>query len=119
MPSSEIGKRPASCGASVATLKSHRNIFAAVNDAASGRIRQLAERWLGTTRLSGENLMALNPTRADRSIGSFSINIRTGAWADFATGDRGSDIVSFYAYLHGVRQLDAARELARILGVSA
>lgn len=93
------------------------DLFALVNEAACGQIRQLAERWLGTTRLSGDNLLALNPTRADRKIGSFGINVRTGAWADFATDDRGGDIVSFYAYLHGVRQIDAARELAQILGV--
>ena len=95
------------------------DIFCAVNAAARGQIRALAERWLATTRMSGVNLMALNPTRADRRIGSFSINTRTGLWADFATGDKGGDIVSFYAYLHGVSQIEAARELAKILGVRA
>lgn len=95
------------------------NIFEAVNAAARGQIRSLAERWLGTTRMSGSNLLALNPRRADKHLGSFSINIHTGVWADFATGDKGGDIISFYAYLHGVRQIEAARELAQILGVRA
>lgn len=97
----------------------HNDIFGAVNNAARHQIRALAERWLGKTRMSGDNLLALNPTREDRRIGSFSINTRTGLWADFATGDRGGDIISFYAYLHGVSQIDAARELAGILGVRA
>lgn len=95
----------------------HSEIFRMVNDAARGQIKSLAERWLDRTRVSGDNLMALNPTRADRNIGSFSINTRTGLWADFATDDRGGDIISFYAYLQGVSQIEAARELAKLLGV--
>ena len=43
--------------------------------------------------------VALNPTRNDRRPGSFKINIRTGRWCDFATGDRGGDPVSLVAYL--------------------
>lgn len=94
-----------------------RNIFEAVNTAALGRIDSLARGWLVKPRKSGDNLFGLNPTRHDRSVGSFCINIRTGIWGDFATGDKGGDIVSFYAYLHGLSQIDAARELARQLGV--
>jgi len=123
MHPSEIGlRRPAP----KLTARSHpgrqlarSDIFRAVNDAARGQIRALVERWLTTTRMSGDNLMALNPTREDRNIGSFSINTRTGLWADFATGDRGGDIISFYAYLHGVTQIEAVREVAKILGVRA
>ena len=96
-----------------------RDIFAEVNAAAHSQIRSLAERWLSRTRMSGDNLMALNPTRADKSIGSFGINVKTGAWADFATDDAGGDIISFFAYLRGMSQIEAARELADILGVSA
>ena len=33
------------------------------------------------------------------SRGSFSVSITTGVWADFATDDRGGDLVSLYAYL--------------------
>lgn len=96
-----------------------RNIFEEVNAAARLQIKALAERWLSQTRMSGDNLMAVNPTREDKSIGSFSINVRSGAWADFATGDAGGDIISFFAYLHGMSQIEAARELANILGVDA
>ena len=48
--------------------------------------------------------------------GSFSVNTRSGRWADFATGDRGGDVVSLAAYLHGMRQGDPARKLADMLG---
>jgi putative DNA primase/helicase len=61
--------------------------------------------------------VALNPTRTDRRLGSFKINIRTGRWADFATGDKGGDPISLVAYLEGVSQAEAARRLARMLGL--
>ncbi|HGW5373316.1 hypothetical protein ACEOH9_10290 [Pseudomonas aeruginosa] len=40
-----------------------------------------------------------------------------GRWHDFATGDGGGDLVSLTAYLWGVHQSDAARDLARRLGL--
>ena len=42
---------------------------------------------------------------------SCSVNLKTGAWADFATDDKGGDLISLYANKHGMSQLDAAREL--------
>ena len=42
--------------------------------------------------LDGHEYVALNPTRTDRHAGSFRINIHTGRWADFATGDKGGDV---------------------------
>ena len=63
--------------------------------------------------------MAKNPTRADRRPGSFKINCRSGQWADFATGDRGGDVVSYVAYITGTAQVEAARRLAEALGISA
>jgi hypothetical protein len=68
-------------------------------------------------RRQGAEWVATNPTRADRRPGSFSINMRTGKWADFATGDRGGDVVSLAAYLHGLRQGEAARKLSAMLGL--
>jgi hypothetical protein len=43
--------------------------------------------------------------------------LRTGHWADFATGDKGGDPVSLVAYLEGVSQGEAARMLGRMLGL--
>jgi hypothetical protein len=60
--------------------------------------------------------VALNPRRHDRRLGSFSINVRTGKWADFATGDKGRDVVSLGAYLFAISQLESARALVTILG---
>ena len=69
------------------------------------------------SRLLGHEYTACNPTREDRQPGSFRINVNSGKWADFATGDKGGDVVSFAAYLSGTSQAEAARSLAEMLGV--
>jgi predicted P-loop ATPase len=79
---------------------------------------RLVPDWLPDGRRSGHEWQARNPLRSDRSIGSFSVNLTTGAWADFASGDKGGDLVSLYAYLHGMKQGDAAREVARSIGMT-
>jgi hypothetical protein len=42
---------------------------------------------------------------------SLKINIDTGRWQDFATGEKGGDLTSLYAALRGLSQADAAKEL--------
>lgn len=92
--------------------------FAAVNQAALPVLTSLCQRWLPGGQVRGCEYVALNPRRADRKAGSFSINLSTGRWSDFATDDKGGDVVSLAAYLHGLSQGEAARELAVMLGVS-
>jgi hypothetical protein len=91
--------------------------FEKINDAAFETLPILLQRWLPDGRRRGCEWLARNPTRNDRTLGSFSINMRTGAWADFAVGARGRDVVALYAYLRGIRQGAAAYELARLLGI--
>ncbi len=91
--------------------------FAAINRAALGSLPAILARWLPYGQTEGTEYVARNPTRADRRPGSFKINLHTGLWADFATGERGGDVVSLGAYLAGVGQYEAARNLARMLGI--
>ena len=91
--------------------------FAAVNAAALRVLPTLLARWAPGGVIRGNEFTALNPKRADRRAGSFRVNTRTGRWADFATGDKGGDVVSLAAYLSGTGQADAARALADMLGV--
>lgn len=92
--------------------------FARINDAALAVLPRLLARWLPDGKLVGEEWVARNPRRDDRHAGSFRINVRRGAWADFAVeGARGGDVVSLAAYLSGLSQVEAARELARALGI--
>jgi hypothetical protein len=88
-----------------------------VSAAALPRLNGLLSRWLPSGRRIGAEWVACNPIRNDHAPGSFKINIRTGRWADFATGDKGGDVVSLLAYLRGTSQSEAARLLARELEV--
>lgn len=65
----------------------------------------------------GREYLPINPTRADNRPGSFTINRDSGAWADFASGDKGGDLVSLVAYVHGIKQGEAADRLAQFLGI--
>jgi len=67
--------------------------------------------WLPNGKKVGHEWKCLNPKRDDKTIGSFSVNLNTGEWADFATGDKGGDTVSLYAYLNGVTQAEAAQAI--------
>ena len=40
----------------------------------------------------------------------------TGRWADFASGDRGGDLISLRAFLDGSTQFEAAKVLLAELG---
>jgi hypothetical protein len=91
--------------------------FRRVNNAALSVLPSLLIRWLPDGRRMGNEWVARNPRRADRNLGSFRVNMATGRWADFATDDRGGDVVSLAAYLASTGQAEAARSLADMLGV--
>ncbi len=93
--------------------------FGRVNRAALVALPVLLGRWLPGGRAEGTEYVARNPRRADDRPGSFKINMRTGRWADFATGDRGGDPVSLVAFLAGTGQAEAARRLSAMLELSA
>lgn len=99
------------------TTKSYQTNFRRVGAAALAAADAVLSRWLPDGRRQGAEYVARNPTRDDGRAGSFTINGNSGAWADFATGDRGGDLVSLVAYLDGVRQPEAARRLAEFLGI--
>lgn len=73
--------------------------------------------WLPDGKCIGKEYRPTNPVRGDRKPGSFSINLHTGRWHDFASDDKGGDLVSLLAYLRGCRQIDAARIIAGQLGL--
>jgi hypothetical protein len=66
----------------------------------------------------GREYVVRNPKRADTRPGSFKVNLRTGQWADFATGDKGGDLIALVAWRFDVPQLEAARRLASLLSIS-
>ncbi|PTQ77452.1 uncharacterized protein (DUF927 family) [Nitrosomonas oligotropha] len=88
-----------------------------VSAAALGSIDSILSHWLPGGKREGSEYLTLNPKRADSAPGSFSINLKTGKWSDFATGDKGLDLVALVAYLESETQGRAARRLAAFLGL--
>lgn len=95
-----------------------RRNFKAVASAALAAAGAVLDRWLPGGKPSGHEYRALNPTRSDGRAGSFSVNTKTGAWSDFATGDKGGDLIALVAYLEGVNQAEAHDRLAAFLGLA-
>jgi putative DNA primase/helicase len=91
--------------------------FNSINAAASSAAHDVLCWLLPGGKFSGPEYIALNPRRNDKTLGSFAINVRSGVWSDFATGEKGGDYVSLVAYIRGCSQGDAARELADKLRV--
>ena len=92
--------------------------FREVNQLAMSYLPSLLSKWLPDGRVSGHEFTALNPKRNDNKAGSFKVNLVTGRWSDFATGDRGGDIISLAAYLADLSQTDAAKAILRMVGVN-
>lgn len=90
--------------------------FEAVKAAALAAYPGLLHQWFPAGKVAGHEFKvgSLQGEPGD----SMSINIRSGAWADFAAGDSGGDPISLYAALHRVSQAEAARELGAQLGIA-
>ena len=89
--------------------------FTAIAATALERAGSLVAEWLPEGKRQGAEWVAINPTRTDSQPGSFSVNLTTGKWSDFATDDKGGDLISLLAYLEGVPQAAAARKLSEIV----
>lgn len=79
----------------------------------------LLKTWLPNGVIKAHEYIALNPTRHDQHLGSFRINMRSGQWADFATSDRGGDLIALLAYLNHSTQSQAARKISALLRLEA
>ncbi|MEZ5713420.1 MAG: hypothetical protein R3E11_12420 [Sphingobium sp.] len=99
-------------------VRSGRIDFERVNRAALSRAAAVVRGLLPEGRMEGHEYVARNPLRPDKRLGSFKVNISTGRWADFATGDGGGDLVSLAAFVAGLPQREAAIRLAESMGVS-
>lgn len=91
--------------------------FPGIAAAALTRSGEIVPRWLPEGRRDGAEWVARNPTRADHRPGSFKVNLRTGRWGDFSTGDKGGDLIALAAFLFGLDMGEAARRVADMVGV--
>ena len=125
MPFKRCKKSPATNRAYRKNLHSNHNQnrkikqidYQRINVACLSVIQSLLSRWLPHGKICGHEYVALNPKRHDTKLGSFKVNIYSGRWSDFATGDKGGDLISLASYLSGESQSQSALELAEMLGV--
>lgn len=98
---------------------SKRPSFSEVKHASLRSIEQVLSKWLpGGKRVDGgKEYTAPNPTRTDKHAGSLKVNLAKGTWCDFATGDKGGDLIDPVRYLDRVTDIDACNKLAAFLCV--
>ncbi|MFN7184828.1 MAG: hypothetical protein ACK5VE_00465, partial [Alphaproteobacteria bacterium] len=89
--------------------------FGRIAAAALQNAASLVENWLPKGKRVGHEWQCGSLTGDEGS--SCSVNLNTGAWADFATDEAGGDLISLYAAIHRIGQGKAARELAEQLGM--
>ena len=92
--------------------------FTRIAAAALVSVESVLANWLPNGKRPGAEWVSRNPTRRDGTPGSFSVNTTTGKWSDFATGDKGGDLISLVAYLDGCGHMsEAAASLAAFLSI--
>ncbi|SNR78996.1 type I secretion C-terminal target domain (VC_A0849 subclass) [Pseudomonas segetis] len=103
------------------TASKKRPSFAEVKAAALRSIDRVLAHWLpGGKRVdNNREYTAPNPLRADKHAGSFKVNLAKGTWSDFATGDKGGDLIDLVRYLDGGTDIEACNKLADFLNVTA
>lgn len=85
--------------------------FGPLREALLADAENLVPRWLPGGQFDGHEYRC-----ADLSGGhghSCSVNVKTGKWADFATGDQGNDLIGLYAAIHDLSNAKAAIQVAR------
>ncbi len=98
--------------------RGRRIAFTRIATTALAHAETIVTRWLPGGRREGAEWVVRNPKRGDGKPGSFKVNVRTGRWGDFATGDRGGDLISLAAFLFDLDQAEAAGRVAEMVGVS-
>jgi putative DNA primase/helicase len=72
--------------------------FGEVRTAARNNIDEILRELLPDGKKKGNEWVALNPTRNDKSPGSFRVNTETGVWYDHATTE-GGDLIRLWTYV--------------------
>ena len=91
--------------------------FASINEALLKGYSQVLKEWLPGGRIEGKEFICGN---LDGKTGnSLKVNLNSGIWCDFATGEKGGDPISLYAAIHGSKQAESATELSEKFFASA
>lgn len=83
--------------------------FTSVASRLLANAQSLLSEWFPEGTLSGHEFRVGD---LQGSLGkSLSVNIMTGAWSDFATGQAGGDLISLYAAIYSIKQSEAVKRL--------
>lgn len=88
--------------------------FESLNRDLLSQVRLLLPAWLPAGKLVGQEFCcgSLRGEVGD----SLKVNINTGIWADFASNDKGGDLISLYASINGLSQIESAQQLVVKIG---
>lgn len=88
----------------------HKIDFAQVAAHCLAHAESLLRQWFPAGRINGREFEI--GSLAGEEGASLRININTGLWKDFAADLSGGDLISLYAAMKGIKQLDAAKALS-------
>lgn len=93
--------------------------FSRVASAALAQIDQLLFQWLPNGVIDGhEFCIGSRDGEAGKSLRIRLSGRKAGYWSEFSSdGEAGRDLISLYAYIHGVKQGKACAEIAEQLGI--
>lgn len=89
--------------------------FKELADALLARADSVVPAWLPGGRFNGHEYVCSSLSGGEGS--SLSVNVRSGQWADFASDEKGGDLLSLYAAVHGLTMGKAALQVARDEGL--
>lgn len=89
--------------------------YLALSAALLDRINQLVPAWLAGGKKEGKEYKC--GSLSGGKGGSCSVNMVSGMWSDFATGEKGGDLISLFAAINGLDQGLAAVQVARDEGL--
>lgn len=91
--------------------------FAGLNYALLGDAEGWVSKWLPGGRREGSEYVCASLSGGEGK--SCSVNLNTGQWGEFATDEKGRDLISLYAAIHNLSNIEAARELMALVGMTA
>ena len=95
-----------------------RDDFMRVGSAALNSIESLLSEWLPNgVREGREWCIGSRDGESGKSMKVCLAGDAAGVWSDFSADDSGSDLISLYAYIHRMEQVDAMKAVAASLGI--
>lgn len=90
--------------------------FAGIKQRYSENPLPILRELVGAGEIQGSDYVALNPRRNDKHRGSFRVDIATGRFYDFATGDRGGSVIDLAMFVYNCGIIEAATKLGNFWG---